>query len=279
MNSVLRLALSLRLHVAAMPAVLTLFFADVLGFSVDVRYYLIVTLNTLAGYWANMLTDVTEDNANGRLSSVVVARHPRGFRLLTALAFGVALLLSIPSGWGFVVYGFVLNLLGFLYSQPVASFRIKRRLVLKNVYPALFWSVSLLVGPFVYAHRALNLAMLYAVAAVFCWAAYVELMWDVRDAPGDRLAGVDSIPLMWGTAVTERILQVLNVAASAILVIAFVAGLNSSPWITGVIVGIATAVFTRFYFRTAEKEWHSHAFLFMVGSILLISRLAPSGVV
>jgi 4-hydroxybenzoate polyprenyltransferase len=277
----LTLALSLRLHVAAMPAVVTLFFADVLGFNVDARYYLIVTLNTLAGYWANMLTDTTEDNANGRASSVFVSRYPRAFRLLILMTFIAALALSISSGWRFVIYGFALNFLGFLYSQPMSlasggkSLRIKNRLILKNVYPAFFWSASLLVGPFVYTHRALPVDRLYAVAAVFCWAAYVELMWDVRDARGDRLAGVDSIPLRWGEVTTERILHALNLSAAVIITVAFVVGVAKAPWMTAIVVGVATAVFTRIYFRAPEKEWHSHAFLFMVGAILLIAALAP----
>lgn len=280
----LELAFSLRVHVAAVPLLVTAFFAPALHLSVSTAYYSMIVVNTLGTYLANVVTDEREDAGNDRASWHLLTAHRSAFITVVIACFAVSFVLALQGGWQFVAFGFAINAFGALYGGGVplsrdgrSRLRIKNIVVLKNVYSAFFWSAGLLIAPYLYFHAAPPTMVLYAIAASFCWAFYIELLWDVRDAAGDRLANVGTIPLRFGEAAARLGLHALNLAGCAALLAGRSAGLEVSLSLIGALT-LFTAVFTELYMRMTERDWASHVYLIAVG-VLLVAGIILRGVV
>jgi 4-hydroxybenzoate polyprenyltransferase len=270
----------MRFHVALVPVLVTWFFQEPLGYRVDARYYAVVALNTLVGYWANILSDTREDRVNGRPSEAF-AEHCRLFAAAVALCSLVSFLLALQAGWRFVLFGFALNALGALYGLRVRlhssseQIRVKSATGIKNIYAALFWSAALLLGPFVYNGQTPQSGFALITASVFCAACYVELLWDVRDVPGDAAAGVRTIPVRYGLARTRLMLHLLNIGAAAAMAGAALVD-PGAPWSTSLALAALTALFTERYCRAPDKEMLSHLYLGLVALVLVASKGLPT---
>ena len=193
-----------RIHVFIMPALLTLFWDAALKIGLPLTYYAMIVLNTAGAYMGNMKTDYREDAVNYPSEGRFL--HPQSFWLRPAIvaAFAGSFLLGLLSGWLFVLYGFVLNIFGILYGLEVPlpggrRFRVKSIPWLKNAYSSLFWSVALLVSPYLYVKQALDPRLALAIPIAFLLAFFVELLWDVRDTAGDEWPGFGRSPPAWAT--------------------------------------------------------------------------------
>jgi 4-hydroxybenzoate polyprenyltransferase len=264
-----------RIHVFIIPVVATLFWNLSLQLELPFAYYLLITLNTAGNYLYNMLTDWKEDAVNYPDSGRFVGPKYKITRPLILLCFLGSLYLGFLSGWQFIVYGFVLNLLGMLYGFPFKRknkevFRIKTVPVLKNAYSALFWSVALLLTPYFYIHQQPDSSLIFTIVIAFIMAFFVELLWDVRDIQGDRLANIRTIPILLGVASSRVILHLLNAATFLLVLYGTVTGVYPASYYVMLGHSLIVLFFLQWYFRQNDKQFGSHLYL-VIATLAVVS--------
>lgn len=178
---------------------------------------LVVFAATLFVYSADRVTDVDADAANLPERAAFARRHGR--RLLAGSTLLYAATVAFAAVRGVRCAEFLA--LPVVAVAVYSGLRAKRVFLAKNLLVGAAWAaVPLGVG----AHtRRLGDPQVWGVAA---WVGAVitvaAVVFDVKDVPGDRAAGIDTIPVRYGPAAARRVAGVAN-AALALGVLALVA--------------------------------------------------------
>ncbi|MBV8049070.1 MAG: UbiA family prenyltransferase [Paludibacterium sp.] len=263
-----------RLHIALMPVVMTAFWNQALGLPLGFGYYLMIVLTTAGGYFYNIYTDAEEDSVNYNRRYRVLDRNAQT-RALIAVCFIGGFLLSLCAGWRFVLYGGVVHWLGTCYSRPLPfryrgrSLRIKEIPVLKNLYAGLFWSLALVLTPYLYAGATPGAAAVQAIALSFLLDYFVELLWDIRDMPGDAKAGFNTVPLWVGERATYGLLGLVHLSTCALMAWGAVSRVLTPGCLLFAVVHLPVGLwFLAWFRRQPEKDWASHWYILYGGSLL-----------
>lgn len=185
----------------------------------------------------NRVVDLPEDRANQIAGTDFVARHRRkilyggfaflGFALMAPLAF---------SPW-LLPFRLAFHVLGLAYNWPVALFggkrRIKQLYFWKNSASATGFMLTLFCYPLAWARGQLAFGVRWPTVAAtalffFLFELSYEIIYDLRDAPGDARAGVRSYPVVHGPDGAARIVDALCVAAVVVLAGAW--AVHVVPW-------------------------------------------------
>jgi 4-hydroxybenzoate polyprenyltransferase len=273
-----------RIHVFLMPALLTLFWNLDAGLALPFEFYLMISCTTAGGYIYNMYTDEVEDAINYTARYRLFGRHGTATKAAVFGFFFMGFLLSLPAGWRFVLYGGVVNFLGSLYSRPLRfgvrkqTFRIKEIPVLKNLYAGVFWSVGLVLTPYIYVGQQPGPLALLTMLISFGLSYFVELMWDLRDMRGDRRAGVRTVPLLIGEPATCWILRTVHVAACLMMLWGARSGLllETKTLVTFALYLPLGLIFLEWYRKLPDKTWASHMYILCAGVVILIGMVSQA---
>ena len=226
-------AAAVRLHIIGIAVCATVVF----GYLFTDRYP--VGLGLLVGFdWClvnllNRATDVAEDRRNGIAATEWVARHVRplvvgclvvlagslvaGFLWLTpALAVGRVLFHALGLGYSFRGV-----------PTPRGRRRFKDLYLLKNAMSAVMFILSVGLGPLLWggAPRRMAWAGIGTVLLFFFLFEHTfEIIYDLRDADGDRALGVPTYPVVHGPATAALLVYALCGLATAVLVAGRLAG-------------------------------------------------------
>ena len=224
-----------RLHIVAIGALGTLTFSWALCGVRDVPLALLSACDWFVVNLLNRVVDVVEDRQNGIAGADVVARHAR-----RTLVIGLGVLL-ISLGVGALVAPQTLpvrlafHALGFAYNWRVLPGcdgrrrRIKELALWKNTASALGFLFTCFALPLVSHPLVVGVdAVIAAAAFFFLFELGYEVLYDLRDVDGDRLAGVSTWPVLFGPVIAARIAVGQMVAAVVVVVAASVAGVL--PW-------------------------------------------------
>jgi 4-hydroxybenzoate polyprenyltransferase len=221
-----------RLHIVAIAALGTFTFAWL--FSGRYRFDL-AALSALDWFLVNLLNrvvDLEEDAHNQIAGTDFVARNRRallvgGFALLGASVIASAIV------WPRVTpLRVAFHALGLAYNWPLlpGRKRIKQLYFWKNTASA----IGFLLTVFGYAladggaPRMPPAGVILTIAFFFAFELSYEIIYDLRDAPGDAAAGVRTYPVVHGTRGAVRIIDGLCAASMAALAAGFFAHLL--PW-------------------------------------------------
>jgi 4-hydroxybenzoate polyprenyltransferase len=186
----------------------------------------------------NRVVDLPEDRQNGIVGTDFVARHRRalvgvGFGALLA-SFVVTALLAPALTPLRVAY----HALGLAYNWPLlpGRRRIKQLYFWKNTASAVGFMLTVFGYPLAAAgwgRQALPAGIdahtiLWSAAFFFPFELSYEVIYDLRDAPGDRAAGVRSYPVVHGERGAVRVIDGLLAASMAALVVGWTTG--ALPW-------------------------------------------------
>jgi 4-hydroxybenzoate polyprenyltransferase len=224
-----------RLHIVAIAALGTLTF----GWAFTGRHLWLLSLVCALDWFLvnllNRVVDLPEDRANGILGTDFVARNAPAIRTSAFGVLGVSLLLvhfAIPA---ITIIRIAFHGLGLVYNWPLlpGGVRIKQLYVLKNVASAVGFLLTCVAYPVADARGELASGIgvgtvVVTVLFFFCFELSYEVIYDLRDAPGDREAGVRTFPVVHGHAVAVRIVDALCVASLIALVFGFAARIV--PW-------------------------------------------------
>lgn len=246
-----------RLHIVAIGALGALTFGWVFF---GVRMPLVCAVAALDWFLVNLLNrvvDVPEDRANGIVGTDFVARHRRA---LVVLGFGllgtslVAVHLAAPM---LTPFRLAFHTLGLAYNWPLlpGRRRIKQLYFWKNTASAVGFLLTVFAYPLAVGHSAgaplrigtLGVALTCAFFVLFELS--YEVLYDLRDAPGDRAAGVATYPVVHGEKTAMRIVDGLVLVSMAIALGGYAFG--AVPW--RVVVMVVAPIFQLAYYKRITK--------------------------
>lgn len=227
-----------RLHIVAIAAMGTFTFAWI--FTGEHRYDL-ATVAALDWFLVNLLNrvvDLREDQLNGIVGTDFVARHKRtlvvfGFVLLAASFVGVHLLVAATL-WPLRA---AFHALGLAYNWPIlpGKRRIKQLYFWKNTASAVGFLLTVFGFPLAASDWGARLApgvgwvtVLAGASFFFLFELSYEVLYDLRDAPGDRAADVRTYAVVHGERTALRLVDALCVLSVLSIAVAYTFGLV--PW-------------------------------------------------
>ena len=94
------------------------------------------------------------------------------------------------------------------------------------------------------AHQGISLNTKYLTHYVFLWSMFIELLMDISDEKGDSLAGIKTVPVVFGKKITILFIQTFLVASQ----ISFL--FSKKPWLAGI-----HFIFYKYLFGIVKKEY------------------------
>jgi 4-hydroxybenzoate polyprenyltransferase len=220
-----------RLHIVAIAGVGTLTFGWLMT---GTRPWLLAAVVCVDWFIVNLLNravDLREDLANQIPGSEVVAKHRKGVLGMGGLLLAgtlVAVHLVAPAVTPLRV---AYHLLGAAYNWPLLPGRVRLKTVYlaKNLASAAGFMITLFGYPLAQLHAtggqwAAGFGPLQlAVAATFFFLFEVswEIVYDMRDAPGDKLAGVHTLAVVHGVDGAARVADGLLLGSAMVLLIGY----------------------------------------------------------
>ncbi len=247
-----------RLHIVVIGALGALTFGWVFF---GVRLPLVAAVAALDWFLVNLLNrvvDLPEDRANGIVGTDFVARNRRG---LVVLGFGMlatSLLAVHVVAPMLTPFRLAFHALGLAYNWPIlpGRRRIKQLYFWKNTASACGFVLTVFAYPLALG-RSLGLELRMAPSGIVVTGAFFvlfelsyEVLYDLRDAPGDRAAGVATYPVVHGEAVAMRIVDGLVAVSSLLAVGGYLAGVV--PW--RVVVMVAAPILQVAYYKRITKQ-------------------------
>ena len=255
-SSVAVLASVGRLHIVAIAALGTFTFTWLFTGHHDPRLAALAALDWFLVNLLNRVVDLKEDAANHVLGTDLVARHRRAFLwgglavLLASLVLGHLWLATLtPLRVAF-------HALGLAYNWPLlpGGRRIKALYFFKNTASAIgfmltvfgFPLAAITAGAASFPPGVTWATVGFAAGFFFLFELSYEVIYDLRDAEGDALAGVRTYPVVHGPQVALRITDALIVGSALCLAVGY--ALGPVPWRLFVMIlgpGLQAALYKR----------------------------------
>jgi len=229
-----------RLHIVAIAALGTFTFGWLFTGEYSWSLAAICALDWFLVNLLNRVVDLKEDQLNHIVGTDFVARHRR-----TILVGGFGLLFGSLITVYFIAPELTLlrigyHTLGFAYNWPLlpGGRRIKQLYFWKNTASAMGFVLTVFLYPLADAGWGMSPAQLAPgitpLTIVFAASFFVlfelsnEVIYDMRDAPGDAAAGVQTYPVVHGVRGAVRIIDGLIVTSLAFLFVGY--ALRIVPW-------------------------------------------------
>lgn len=225
----------------------------------------VFTLGIIWIFLFNKLYDEAED-AVSQPEEMVPAHHRVFMRYLLWFLFLSPVLILIAFKmplWPYILY--VLS--GFLYSFPVyKGLRGKNIFFVKNAMATFNSFAPVCFGMFVYFKPFYDTDFTPAIPALIALAGLhfvAEMLWDIRDTPGDKATGIMTLPVVMGIFYTKLL---------ALGIVAFGALLLHENLST---IAVAAILCIFIFYATPERSpWFFHLLLVFIGfAILLLAFL------
>lgn len=207
----------LRLHIVGIAVLATLVFGWIFTGSYPWAIATLVGTDWLLINLFNRVTDLQEDLANGIRGTALVAARPRAF---AALAWGGLLasfavshaLWPVLTPWRLAVQTIGLGYSYRIVPTPRGWKRFKDLYAFKNGMSAGLFLLTVLAYPLAVAGGPTaapgGWGSVAALAAFFfLFEQSYEVLYDLRDLEGDRLAGVPTYPVVHGVLGARRIVD------------------------------------------------------------------------
>lgn len=226
-----------RLHIVTIAALGTFTF----GWLFTGRYpWLLASVSAFDWFLVNLLNrvvDLAEDQQNAITGTDFVRAHRRAILALgfTALAVSFAIVHLVAPEITLLRLGY--HALGLAYNWRLlpGGRRIKQLYFWKNTASATGFMLTVFGYPLAFAsHHGGLAAAIHAPTIVFAGLFFFtfelsyEVIYDLRDAPGDAREGVRTYPVVHGERGAARIIDGLLAASAASLAVGYAAG--AVPW-------------------------------------------------
>jgi 4-hydroxybenzoate polyprenyltransferase len=240
-------------------------------------------------YTSNRFTDAAEDFTND-IQRVLFFQQRRIYYVLAVAALAISLgVLMAKEKLNWV--HFLLLAMGFCYSyraipwyargRGLIFLRIKEMTLVKNLAVSFLWGGSVFLVPILYAAAEIRDPFLVALlgAGMFLSTLNNTLFDDVLDTDGDRVAGIKTLPTVWGARNSITFLWALDAAWIAGCVACRMLGrIDNGHAAFLIFLGLYPAAYMGLSrFGRAPKPWidflmESDLLLFSAGLLLLSPR-------
>jgi 4-hydroxybenzoate polyprenyltransferase len=205
----------------------------------------VVGLVTFAVYTNDRITDVDTDAISNPRQARFVLRHKRPLYVLAAVAYGVAVALSLLGGPVALLLTLIPGVFWAVYASDWGTStglhirRLKDVLVLNSTVVAVAWAMTVTFVPLTFAGRGLSPAAL-VVFGYFVLRDFTNTeIPNVADMEADRSEGVSTIPIVFGLTRTRQILYGLDLLTAALVGYAIYSGYLPTLLGVGLLVGLA----------------------------------------
>jgi 4-hydroxybenzoate polyprenyltransferase len=216
----------------------------ILGLPLGYEPLLIIFLVTFAGYTFNRFTD-KEDLVNHPKRTDYIKEHGGALFLVAVISYVMAILLAgtaniqtlfmtLLPGMAIVLYSLKWMPMGKSnlskvrrISRRVIIRRIKEIHVLKNIFVAFIWSITVVFLPLSFLRNNFSISSL---VVLFLWLFFFgrflinTIVFDLKDIEGDLKHNVRSLPVTLGYDKTRRIMIWINTGLFLLITAAIVLG-------------------------------------------------------
>ena len=220
---------------------------------------LVVGLLTFAVYVGDRLADVDADEASRPAQSAFVRRHRAALSVLSAGAYGLAVMVSLFGGPVALAVTLLPGAVWLLYATDwlptieTRLVRLKDVFLLNSALISAAWAVTLVFLPLAFADAAFAPTAAVVFAYFFVDTFIHTEIPNVRDRAEDARLGVSTLPVVLGVRRTRYVLYGLDLALFALVGHAFLTGVFSLALAAGVFVGLGCAlVVIAFVGRTSD---------------------------
>lgn len=209
---------------------------------------LVVGLLTFAVYAGDRLADVDADETSRPAQSAFVRRHRGALSVLSAGAYGLAVMVSLLGGPFALAITVLPGAVWLLYATdwlPTVEnrlVRLKDVFLLNSALVSGAWAVTLVFLPLAFADAAFTPTAAVVFAYFFVDTFVHTEIPNVRDRVEDARLGVSTLPVVLGVRRTRHVLYGLDLALFALVGYAFLTGLFSLALAAGVFVGLGCAL-------------------------------------
>lgn len=223
-----------------------------------------------ATYVINDVFDITQDAVNHPDRALARGVVSRRMAFAAAMALFVAsLVFAAGLGWAALAFTAANNVLFFAYSS------LKRwHAITANFVASYFITATLLLGGIVGGAPS---ALVPVFLLLFAFVLGREIVCDVHDLPGDREAGLDTLPLRRGRAAAFRVTWSLLAAVCAGAIAWAALGPVRQPWLfvalVGAILGLYSVRLWRYQRRGCERSYRDVRAAGYVGLALAVPVL------
>jgi len=225
----------LRVHIIAIAMTAAVAFGWALTGAYPWAVAVIGGLDWLLINLLNRVTDLQEDLANNiRGSDQLVGKDKQVLAIWIGILVG-SFVLSVVVAPALTPWRVAVQLVGVAYSYrivptPRGLKRFKDLYFFKNFMSAMLFVATVFVYPLVVVDwhfaGAMTSASWVALACFFVpFEITYEILYDMRDLDGDRLAHIPTYPVVHGMETSRKIIELLLALAAVVLVAALLAGL------------------------------------------------------
>lgn len=236
----------------------------------------IVGLTVFSAYAMNRKSDIAEDNVNVSFGTQELAQKTF-YAGVFSLALAVMLAIIVDALIVGVIGSFIFLL--FIYSVKVLPEslpyqRLKEIPFVKNAIVG--GALALLfTGPLViYNDMPVGSGSAVVFGFVFLRTFIGSVIPDIRDIEGDKRAGVDTVPVMFGVGRTKHLLFLINAVAVLMFYGAFVEGILSEAALVG---GIVNLIGFPIIYYTSERNAEEMTLVTEANDTVVFTGLAIVG--
>ncbi|HEY4222947.1 MAG TPA: UbiA family prenyltransferase, partial [Myxococcota bacterium] len=233
MRALATLASIARIHIVAIGALGTLTLGFALTGSHPWALALVSGCDWFIDNLLNRVVDLEEDAKNGIDGTALVAKHKRAVLVIGFSALALSFALTALWAPALLPLRAAFHALGFAYNWPLRPGwrRIKQLAFWKNTASATGFLLTVFAYPLALYPRALDvtdITLACTGAFFFLFELSYEVLYDLRDVDGDRVAHVNTWPALLGVTHGWRIAMLQMLASFAVIAIAFALALV--PW-------------------------------------------------
>jgi len=263
-----------RYLVVLYPPILTLFWNMTMDLNIPFYYYILVTGNTLyVSVIGNLENIDAADDINLEEDYKWSPEDTKKLRrVLQAISLST-LALAIMGGWKFLIFGFLINTLGFVYAKEIKIkgqvYRIKNITWVKNLYTAMLGAPGFILAPYLYVGAPIDVFSIGPMVIGFFMVFFVEMFWDVRDVKGDTLSGVKTVPVVYGLRFTRWFLHGLNLLVFTLTLLSYWFGGIAVATLSLLLYVVVTGIVIEWSFKLESK--HFAAQIHVLAILIILS--------
>jgi 4-hydroxybenzoate polyprenyltransferase len=141
------------------------------------------------------------------------------FIVAAVFFYALAFILSFLQNTNSFLFILLLTFSMIIYGLSIGKFRLKDILLVKNIFVATVWSLTLVVFPQIFFNITILNKTIYYVIFIVLLGTINTIIFDLRDVQGDRKNNVRTVPVVFGA---ENIKKLLAWATFMILLFSFV---------------------------------------------------------
>ncbi len=189
------------------------------------KVFLAMTGTALGVYFYNDICDLDDDTTRSKMGDLTPASRPLGRGLVSkrrmvifsALMATLGMTASALVNSKLLFAQLIFLALGFVYStKPI---RLKRFFLTKQIITVLGGAIACLSAGL--AAGTITVQLLYLTGLYVLFSAGVSPLIDIKDMESDRISGIKTVPIVWGSGLTIRLALATFTASAATTWIGF----------------------------------------------------------